>query len=366
VCAAQTKADPPKPYAPSTVKTAVLSLVRAYGRSLSSIPNFNTCPEYQQLRQIVDGRIKELQEEGQHVSRKSEGFSRREIYSIIKSPVCEPTTPTGLLNRVFSFIALYSGMRVSGHYSLMRSDLECQDNGNNRPFYVLKGHLDKGHRGGLKDVNERNWDGRIFANSKSLSYCPVATIDLYLSLCPPPNGKIPNLPFYLAPKTKITQKDKVWYNRCRIGKNHFNVIVGRICESAGLDTSHRYTVHSFRRTVATWLHEDGWDPTAIMAVTRHRSIGGVRAYTENTTKHHESVSESIDIYTPSPPKTKEKKPEEEMEEEKETKENDENKKEKKEEDLKEEKDTKENEENKKENNLSFVFNHCTFSGARFG
>jgi integrase len=172
--------------------------------------------------------------------------------------------------------------------------------------FLFRGHQDKGHRGGLNDISERNWDGHICTNTKSSSYCPVTTIKMYLARCPPLDEKHQDYPFYLTPKTKIKNKDSIWFlPNQRVGKNQFNKYIARVCVSAGI--SGRYTVHSCRRTVVTWLYEDGWDPTAIMTITRHKSIGGVRAYTENTLIHQQQVSTSIDIYTPPEQQKKKKK-----------------------------------------------------------
>jgi len=251
-----------------------MAIVRAYGRNLPELPNLLKDPKYAKQRTVLDSEIKRLQSVGAYSSHKSEGFSHEQVLAILQSDATDMSTSSGLLRRVFVLVSICTGLRASGHYGLKRSD-------------------DKSHRGGIKDVTERNWDGRIFSNPKARKYCPVAVIQAYLDLCP---TKKKDQPFYLTPKTQYAETESSWYSSKRVGKNQFNQWVTTVCESA--EIKGRFTVHSFRRTVATWLYEDGWDTSSIRNVTRHKSEAGVRAYTENTVKHHADMAETLEVFTP--------------------------------------------------------------------
>jgi len=167
-----------------------------------------------------------------------------------------------------------------------------KDPKSNREFFLIEGRPDKNHRGGINDLNEKCWAGKIWQNTKSPHYCPVVTIKQYLLLCP----EHPR--FYLTPRWEVPASGP-WFTCQPVGVNQFNKYVKELCESAGLSLENR-SVHSFRRTVATWLYEAGWDTPTIMSVTKHKSQRGAMAYMTDTTTHGIAVAEETHL-TPTPP-----------------------------------------------------------------
>jgi hypothetical protein len=79
-------------YAPSTVKTGIMALVRAYGRqhNVQPFPNFLKDPDFSKPRSVLDDYIRSRQVKGNYKSNKAPGFTREQIHLLLKCP-CHST-----------------------------------------------------------------------------------------------------------------------------------------------------------------------------------------------------------------------------------------------------------------------------------
>src|SRR5579885_1237868 len=80
-----------------------------------------------------------------------------------------------------------------------------------RPYYEIQCLPDKNHEGGLGAIGQSHaWTHKVFQHPTAERYCAVATIDLYLSHCPPCDSPTASH-FYLA--INYAHKTSIWYKR---------------------------------------------------------------------------------------------------------------------------------------------------------
>ncbi|MGH0188350.1 UNVERIFIED_CONTAM: hypothetical protein FKN15_029451 [Acipenser sinensis] len=103
-------------------------------------------------------------------------------------------------------------------------------------------------------------------------YCPVFSLELYLSKLPPDPPAFYLRPVNLTPSQM--QQQPVWYKREPMGVNYLGTMMPRLSSEARL--SRRYTNHSLRSTAIRLLYDAGLGPREIMEVTGHRSDSAIR------------------------------------------------------------------------------------------
>ncbi|PKK78182.1 hypothetical protein RhiirC2_835244, partial [Rhizophagus irregularis] len=70
------------------------------------------------LWQILDGKLKDITEQGKGEIKGSDSLSLDEVKLMFNSPILSTDTPTGLLKTVFFYNALFLGLRGGEHYIL--------------------------------------------------------------------------------------------------------------------------------------------------------------------------------------------------------------------------------------------------------
>ena len=83
---------------------------------------------------------------------------------------------------------------------------------------------------------------------------------------------------YLRPNGSDSKK---WYSNQPVGKTKISGWIGDIMKnvfSAQIMEERKYTNHSLRATAATILFHAGFDEQLIAAITKHKSLAGLRSY----------------------------------------------------------------------------------------
>lgn len=196
---------------------------------------------------VLDNRIRQLQKAHDYEDNSAVRFSREEVRALLKCGAADQSTPRGLILRTFLLIALHTGSRVCEHHKLEVAQFKLGRGGKSGPeYYIIERRLDMNHRGGINALNEMSWSSKIWQNMKE-----------------------DTTRFYLTPR-RTAASSGPWFTRQPVGVNQFNVYVKELSGSVGLSYDNR-SCHTFRRTIATWLYEPGWDTPTIMAVTKHKS-----------------------------------------------------------------------------------------------
>ena len=104
-------------YHPSTLKTGVFSLVRAFSHRVDKVYDIRKDEVLHQARNVLDNRVKQLQRAHKYEDNSAIPFTREDIRALLKSSA-DTSTPRGLILRTFILLALHTGRRVLEHHNL--------------------------------------------------------------------------------------------------------------------------------------------------------------------------------------------------------------------------------------------------------
>lgn len=116
--------------------------------------------------------------------------------------------------------------------------------------------------------------------------CPVTSLKFYLSKL---NPDCPA--FFQRPKSLTDKNVAVWYCKQAVGRNAIGTFMSVISDKAGL--KNRYTNHCIRATTVTRLRDDGVDPQDIVAVTGHRCVASIGAYSKTNLAKRKEMSHTL-------------------------------------------------------------------------
>lgn len=111
--------------------------------------------------------------------------------------------------------------------------------------------------------------GRMYAIGDPL--CPVAAMDLYLSLLHPDLDCL-----WQKPYCQIKSKGFKWYCKVPLGVNTLGAMMKNMCKDAGL--SQIYTNHCTRATASKLLSDAAFDRSDIIKITGHRDTRSLDTY----------------------------------------------------------------------------------------
>ncbi|GBC49482.2 activating transcription factor 7-interacting protein 1 isoform X1 [Rhizophagus irregularis DAOM 181602=DAOM 197198] len=205
-------------YKATSVKQSVDALNR-YLLHLSPIPQINLHDKYMfpDLHDVLHGKLRDLQEHGFGETLGSVAINSQQIQQILQYPKITTDNPKGLLYRGQAYII----------------SIPADNNG------------------------------------------PCSDIQLYLSKRPPSGDEN----FYLQPNNTSWLETNIWYKTDHIGKNKLGNFMKKIGRETQIDIPiELLSNHSGRKTATQILQDQEVPEQAIMQLTGHKNVQGVRAY----------------------------------------------------------------------------------------
>ncbi len=259
-------------YKAKTVKQAVDAINR-HLLKISPIRGINLHDKYEfpDLWTVLHGKMKYLQEKGFGEKEGSMALTAQQVQEILADEFLNPNTPEGLLYCVFFRIATNFACRGGEHYGLCVNQFQSLHDGS----LIFHRYRSKNNQHGIEGGFAQN----IHLLSKSEA---ITDINKYISKCPV--GASEN--FYLQ-VNPLWHESGVWYKKTHCGVNRVGNFMKDIGKLVKVDLPPGIlTNHSGRKTVAQILQDADVPEDAIMGVTGHKSIQGIRAYKEVNEKQH--------------------------------------------------------------------------------
>ncbi|GBC10894.2 zinc finger MYM-type protein 2-like [Rhizophagus irregularis DAOM 181602=DAOM 197198] len=209
-------------------------LQQQLGEYISTMKRNDGC-EYKatSIKQAVDALnrylMHDLQEHGFGETSGSVAINPQQILQILQHPRMNTSSPEGLLYRIFFRLSIILAMRGEEHYDL-KIDQFKSDGHDDIKYYLSK----------RPDLSEDN--------------------------------------FYLQPNPSWLENG-IWYKTSHIGKNRLNKFMQNIGRETQIDIPiELLSNHSGRKTATQVLQDEEIPEQAIMQLTGHKSVQGVRAY----------------------------------------------------------------------------------------
>ncbi|CAB5364429.1 unnamed protein product [Rhizophagus irregularis] len=162
---------------------------------------------------------------------------QKQIVEFISTMKMKNDNPEGLLYRVFFRLSIILAMRGGEHYQLKINQFKSDENADNNG--------------------------------------PCSDIQLYLSKRPPSGDEN----FYLQPNNTSWLETNIWYKTDHVGKNKLGNFMKKIGRETQIDIPiELLSNHSGRKTATQILQDQEVPEQAIMQLTGHKSVQGVRAY----------------------------------------------------------------------------------------
>jgi hypothetical protein len=252
-------------YKATSIKQAVDALNR-YLVCHSPILRINLHDKYMfpDLHNVLHGKMCDLQEHGFGETSGSVAINPRQILQILQHPRMNTSSPEGLLYRIFFQLSIILAMRGGEHYDLKIDQFKSDGHDGLQFFRYTSKNNQRGIQGGKAQIIS------IPADDSG----PCTDIKYYLS-------KRPDLSddnFYLQPNPSWLENG-IWYKTSHIGKNRLNKFMQNIGRETQIDIPiELLSNHSGRKTATQVLQDEEIPEQAIMQLTGHKSVQGVRAY----------------------------------------------------------------------------------------
>ncbi|CAB5181263.1 unnamed protein product [Rhizophagus irregularis] len=225
-------------YKATSVKQSVDALNR-YLLHLSPIPQINLHDKYMfpDLHDVLHEKLRDLQKHGFGETLGSVAINSQQIQQILQHPKITTDNPEGLLYHVFFRLSIILAMRGGEHYQLKINQFKSDENTDNNG--------------------------------------PCSDIQLYLSKRSPSGDEN----FYLQLNNTSWLETNIWYKTDHVGKNKLGNFMKKIGRETQIDIPiELLSNHSGRKTATQILQDQEVPEQAIMQLTGHKSVQGVRAY----------------------------------------------------------------------------------------
>ncbi|CAJ0650711.1 2813_t:CDS:2 [Entrophospora sp. SA101] len=137
-------------YSSISIKTFVSAVARhlANNSVIDRIDIYNK-QIIKKLWEVIDGKLRHLDELGNGEGHGSDSFTKSEIISILQHPYTSKTNPIGLLNRIFFRNCILLGLRLNEHYNLQIDHFIKKQDGSFEVLIYLSKANQRGLSGGL-------------------------------------------------------------------------------------------------------------------------------------------------------------------------------------------------------------------------
>ncbi|GBC04743.1 hypothetical protein RclHR1_05840004 [Rhizophagus clarus] len=220
------------------------------------------------LHDVLHGKLRDLQEHDFGETLGSVAINSQQIHQILHHPKITTDNPEGLLYHVFFRLSIILAMREGEHYQLKISQFKSNENGGLKFFRYISKNNQRGIQGEL-----RNCSSLTAIQLQNPQYCGF---DKSIAA--------PSLPsadenFYLQPNNTSWLETNIWYKTDHIGKNKLGNFMKKIGRETQIDIPiELLSNHSEHKTATQILQDQEVPEQAIMQLTGHKSVQGVRAY----------------------------------------------------------------------------------------
>ncbi|XP_055076574.2 zinc finger MYM-type protein 4 isoform X2 [Misgurnus anguillicaudatus] len=231
-------------------------------------------PEFTSSNNVFVEVIKKLRRERRDKTAHHPALTEADYNKIRHSPVLNPNTPEGLVNKVWFDVQLHMGRRAKKSNRQLKPDsfiIHKDEKG--RKYATLDEFCTKDYKDAAGEINKicLRLGGFMFEHPGD-PLCPVASLEKYLSLLPPDPPA-----FYLHPKrTNYSKND--WYTKEPMGLNGLGSMLPRICRAA--DTKTIYTNHCLRRSTVHKFSDARLAATGNVLLTVHSRESSLQNATE--------------------------------------------------------------------------------------
>lgn len=266
-------------YKANSVKQAVDAINRHLVK-VSPIRGINLHDKYEfsDLFTVLHGKMKDLQEKGFGEKEGSMALTAQQVQEILADDFLNPNTPEGLLYRVFFRIATNFACRGGEHYNLHVDQFQFLSNDS----LLFCRYRSKNNQRGIEGGAAQNI--HLPPNSESAN-------DIKKYLSKRSSGASKNFYLHINP---LWRETGIWYKQTHYGSNKVGNFMKDIEKSVKVELPFGLlTNHSGRKTVAQILQDANIPEDAIMGVTGHKSIQGIRAYKEVNKKQHLAAMDTL-------------------------------------------------------------------------
>ncbi|XP_029295434.1 uncharacterized protein LOC115013344 [Cottoperca gobio] len=218
--------------------------------------------EFTSANKVFLGVLKRIRKSGRDITLHHPALSPDDIRILRRSRAMDPSTPKGLLGKVWFDIQVHFGRRGKEANRNLKPD----------SFVIRKDER------GLRyctlyfgdDAKARIEKDRCSMFEKPGSeFCPITSLLEYISKLPSNATAL-----YLQPKKDLT--DEIWYSLVPLGVNYLGSMLSRMSKESR--TSVIYTNHCIRSTPFHQLCDAGMEAREIIPVSVHRSESSLRSH----------------------------------------------------------------------------------------
>ena len=220
---------------------------------------------------MLDAKIKNLKQSAKENVTHKPVIEEEDFQKLKSSNVFSLSSPLSLLRKVWFHVILFFCRRGrEGQRSLTTTSFKFETDAAGRKYATMAhDEVSKNHQGGLKDVESREKEARLYETEDENG--GYKALELYLQKVNPKCSA-----FFQYPKKCITAEDAVWYEARPLGINSLAKMMKTISKEAHL--SKTYTNHSVRATAITLWSTAGISNRHIMAISGHRSEQSLFSY----------------------------------------------------------------------------------------
>ena len=196
-------------------------------------------------------------------------------------------TPKALQTAAFYLVGKMFSLR--GGAELRNVKLSQLKRETNPDRYVYTENVSKNNNGTYKQLHIKCKVVPLYRRPEleTKGYCPVQTLDEYISKLPSQASTQDVFVFRLLEK-KPDYPKALWYSPVPVGKHTLNEKLAKMCALRGIEG--RVTNHSVRATSATHMYEQGVPEKVIQDRTGHRSLEALRVYERTSALQQETAS----------------------------------------------------------------------------
>lgn len=278
-------------YPSDTLYELVLAL-QHYLRSNGCDVKFLDDPQYEDVKNTLDNRMKFLCSEGKYSKRQKADIITDELEEILWARgLLGEDTPKQLSDTLVYLFGIHFALRAGAEHKNLRVGCNTQirlkhDDKVQLWYLEYTEDVSKTNQGGLDHRKAQRKVVRAYQNEVNPDRCIVHYYKKYLAVRP----KGENCPddFYLRPLA--APNDGVWFYAQAIGRYKLSCVVSDLCKEAGFQG--KFTNHSLRASCASRLYHHNVDEQLICEKTGHRS-DSVRSYKRTSDGQLKQISDIL-------------------------------------------------------------------------
>ena len=248
--------------------------------------------EFYNSKQILEGKARQLRENGRGKRpNAAKPLTLQEEEMLWEKGKLGNSSPQALINTMWWWLLTqHFGLRGrQEHHTMAVEDFEFGEDDNGIAYVSFRENPTKTRQVGLH-ITRRQQLPKMFATGEKR--CPISLFKEYLNRRPV--SLRTNGPFYLAPLSKTTPNNDIWFKAQNLGVHSIDKIMKTMIADTPLaSSSKRLTNHSARKTVVKKLRLNNVERSSIMNVTGHRNEKSLNDYDEGNENEQRHISNLI-------------------------------------------------------------------------